>query len=408
MKCWCNWCKAAGNCASWGHLFLQKKNWFCLAKLYWIKCFPEAQRVWGVVKETCHIMLLISALEFEAAPKYIAIKSHCRPGELSVGGFGSLISEQILQLSQSGCPSVLSCTRGNYSAEHPSFCDKRLSVSLTKDSSLGSCTWNQTFLPVAPKSLEWTRQDSTSMSLESFCVWRQAWIYLPSTFIWLLISTNDCWAQSARTVQGTKPLLLGRRSEHPTAVSCTPSPACSCLQSHGVPGHPWVWKVTTTLRTGKSFSKGKWGRSNLIKMDLSEEMVTLWQGIGCSLGDRIRVDLPSASWGLEANEWNCSAHLFEQVLAAAEVLRRKAGSVPLLWGKLHPDPWRSSSSSSLGFNSQTERAPAAPVIPSLSFNCFQSLALAQEKSVDKDGDKTALQNPTFFLFPRERVCFLIW
>lgn len=86
-------------------------------------------------------MLLTSALEFEAAPKYIAIKSHCRPGALSVGGFGSLISEQvILQLSQSGRPSVLSCTGGNCSAEHPSFCDKRLSVPLTKDSSLGSCT----------------------------------------------------------------------------------------------------------------------------------------------------------------------------------------------------------------------------------------------------------------------------
>lgn len=50
--------------------------------------------------------------------------------------------------------------------------------------------------------------------------------------------------------------------------------------------------------------------------------------------------------------------------------------------------------------SQREGTAAAPVVPSLSlFNCFQSLALAQEKSGEKSGDKTALQNATHF------VCF---
>lgn len=49
---------------------------------------------------------------------------------------------------------------------------------------------------------------------------------------------------------------------------------------------------------------------------------------------------------------------------------------------------------------QREGSSAAPVVPSrFSFNCFQSLAAAQEKSGDKAGDKTALQKPTHF------VCF---
>lgn len=46
-----------------------------------------------VAKETYQIVLSVSALEFEAAPKGIAVKSHCSPAELSVGAFGSLISE---------------------------------------------------------------------------------------------------------------------------------------------------------------------------------------------------------------------------------------------------------------------------------------------------------------------------
>lgn len=86
-------------------------------------------------------MLLTSALEFEAAPKVIAIKSHCRLDELSVG---TLWFPDLRASDPPAFTARLPFTqlyRGNSSpAKHASFCGKRFSVPLTKDSALGSLT----------------------------------------------------------------------------------------------------------------------------------------------------------------------------------------------------------------------------------------------------------------------------
>lgn len=52
--------------------------------------------------------------------------------------------------------------------------------------------------------------------------------------------------------------------------------------------------------------------------------------------ERVRLDLPHAAWGLEANELNHSAHLLEQVLAAnwaVQVLLEEAGLPAPLQGE---------------------------------------------------------------------------